>query len=334
MSRSVPLRGVVAGLLLAALSVPAWSQDAPAKVGPAPADPSTVLLKSSKVTLTRGDYDTDLLKLPESARGGFGANIDRINTALRAILVDKTLAQEARDDGLDRDPEIQRKIAAETNRILAAAVIDREREGWEKAFDARPNLEQAARERWLAQPDKYRRPDEVTFTQIKYGFASSTPEQAREKAADARRRIVAGADASAIAAAESNDPDAARTRGKVDWTSVRAIGEGRLANGIANLRNVGDVSRPLEGDDGFYVVRLDGKRPGPPRDFDNVKKSIIADMRKEYVSTMLTQKLAAIRNDPTIVVNQPAVDALVVRIDPSFTTMPPGVAPAPPTAPK
>ena len=42
------------------------------------------------------------------------------------------------------------------------------------------------------------------------------------------------------------------------------------------------------------------------------------DLRKEYVDTMRAKKMTAIRDDPSIVVNQPAVDALVVRIDPDF----------------
>ena len=39
-------------------------------------------------------------------------------------------------------------------------------------------------------------------------------------------------------------------------------------------------------------------------------------MRKSYIDEQRTKRMAAIRNDPSIVVNQPAVDRLLVRIDP------------------
>jgi peptidyl-prolyl cis-trans isomerase C len=294
-----------------------------------PADPSTELLHSAHVKLTRGDYDTQLRRLPAETRDGFGTNIDRINTLLRIILVDKTLAQQARTDGVDRDPEVQRKIAAESDRILAQAVMERNQAQWEKEFDARPNMEVAARERWLVQPDKYRASEEFQATQIKYAMPKYTLDEAKQKAADARTRILAGGDMTAIAKAESDDPAAAQTGGKIDWQTMRGFGDARLGRAVASLRNVGDLTRPIEAEDGVYLVRLDAKRPGVQRSFDDVKASIIDDLRKEYVDTMRASKMASIRNDPSIVVNQPAVEALVTRLSPGFTPAPrpPGTPP-------
>jgi len=299
----------------------------PAAPAPAVADPSTELLHSSRAKLTRGDYDTQLERLPEDARAGFGTNIDRINTLLRVILVDKTLAADARAAGVDRDPDIQRKIEAETDRVLAQAMIQRARDQWEAEFNARPNLDVAARERWLAMPDRYREPEQYQATVIRYSFDKyGGSEGAREKAADARRRIVAGGDMATIAKAESDDPAAAQTGGKLDWRTQRGFDDARVGRAVGSMRKPGDVTRPIEGDDAFYVIRLDGKRAGDKKSFDEVKSGIIADLRKEYVQTKMADKMAAIRNDPTIVVNTPAVNALVTRVDPSM--LKPEAAPA------
>jgi hypothetical protein len=306
---------VGAQVIRGATSPGAASEPVPA----AQPDPSTELLRSAKVTLTRGDYDTQLDRLPPESRGGFGSNIDRINTLLRVILVDKTLSADARAKGLDKDPEIARRIAAETDRILAQAVMQREQAQWEAQFDARPNLDDAARERWLAMPDRYREPEQYQVTVLRYAFDKhGGSEGAREKAGDARRRIAAGGDMAAIAKAESDDPTAATTGGKLDWRTVRGFDDSRLGRAVANLRKPGDVTRPIETDDAYYVIRLDAKRAGDKKAFDDVKANIIADLRKEYVSTKLSEKMASIRNDPTIVVNQPAVDALVTRVDPAL----------------
>jgi peptidyl-prolyl cis-trans isomerase C len=297
----------------------------PLPVAPAPrADPSIELLHSSKVKLTRGDYDTQLERLPPDARGGFGNNIDRINTLLRVILVDKTLSADARAQGLDKDPDIARRIAAETDRILAQAVMQRAQAQWEAEFDARPNLDEAARERWLVMSERYREPDQYQVTVLRYAFdKNGGNDGAREKANDARRRIAAGGDMTALAKSESDDPSA-QTGGKLDWRTARSFDDSRLGRAVANLRQPGDLTRPIETDDAYYLIRLDAKRAGDKKPFDEVKAAIIADLRKEYVSTKLSEKMASIRNDPTIVVNQPAVDALVTRVDPSLLkpTMP------------
>jgi peptidyl-prolyl cis-trans isomerase C len=322
--------GVGAACLAAALSVGAQTvAPAPQSLPPSAAaraqlsTPDTELLHSSKVTLTRGDYDTRLLALPEDSRSGFGASIDRINTLLRAILVDKTLAIKAREEGLDKDPETQRILAAETERILATAKMRRDEKQWTDEFNARPNLEEAARERWLTQADRYREPGELQVTEIKYAVGTRSAAEAKDKASDARRRIIGGADMATIAKAESDDPAAAKTGGKLDWINSHTFDDQRLARGVYGLKDVGEVSRPIETDDAVYLFRLDARRPGEVKPFDSVKRSIIAELRKAYVDTKRNEMLTSIRNDPTVVVNEPALQALVVRIDPSIARNPP-----------
>ena len=38
-------------------------------------------------------------------------------------------------------------------------------------------------------------------------------------------------------------------------------------------------------------------------------------MRRQYVDRRRSERMAAISNDPQIVVNEPAVEALVIRVD-------------------
>src|SRR5665213_2722234 len=106
--------------------------------------------------------------------------------------------------------------------------------------------------------------------------------------------------------------------GKVDWIPVDHL-DTRVSRVIStSLHKPGDLSQPIVTEAGVYLVRLDARRPGELTPFDEAKASIMQDMRKEYVDTMRAKKMTAIRDDPSIVVNQPAVDALVVRIDPGF----------------
>jgi peptidyl-prolyl cis-trans isomerase C len=290
----------------------AISQSAPAPYVP-PNPPTTELLHSSTVRLLQSDYNAQLMRLPEDSRMDFGTDISRINILLRTILVDKTLAEEARKSGLAADPGLAAQVAAETDRILAKAVLDRDEARWTREFDALPDMDKAARERWLAQPDKYRKPEEAKLTHIL--FTNARHPDAKELAAATRAKIVAGADMVAIARAQSDEPTAAQDGGQTDWAPINRH-EPRLSRAIASLKNVGDLSEPIRTQGGYYLVRLDGKRGGDVRPFDEVKDEIIGDMRKSYVDEQRSKLMASIRNDPSIVVNQPAVDKLVVRIDP------------------
>jgi parvulin-like peptidyl-prolyl isomerase len=85
------------------------------------------------------------------------------------------------------------------------------------------------------------------------------------------------------------------------------------------LKNIGDVSPPVLSHFGTHVIRLDGRRPQRQRTFDDVKDELIADLRQAYVAQQRGLKVDAIRNDPGIKVNQPALDALVVSSPDSAT---------------
>lgn len=290
--------------------------------------PATELLHSSTVRLLQSDYDAQLLRLPPDSRLGFGTDIDRINALLRTMLVDKTLADEARKSGVAADPAVVARVTAETDRVLAQAVMERNEAQWIKEFDAKPGMEQAARERWLAQPDKYRKPEEVKVTHILYAIPRHDAAQALALAQAARAKIVAGADMPAIAKAESDDPTAVDNGGQSDWAPAKRF-DPRVVRAIAGLKKIGDLSQPVKTPGGYYLIRLDARRGGEVRPFADVKDEIIGEFRRAYVDDQRQQRMAAIRNDPSIVVNQPAVDALVVRIAPQLLDKHEGDAPAP-----
>jgi hypothetical protein len=45
---------------------------------------------------------------------------------------------------------------------------------------------------------------------------------------------------------------------------------------------------------------------------------MMAELRKRYIDDQRDARTAAIRNDPNLKVNQPAVDSLAVHLDPSL----------------
>jgi hypothetical protein len=289
---------------------------APAPTATAPVfPPDTLLIHNATAAVLQRDYDTALLRIPEKIRGGFGVDPTRINTLLQSLLVDKTLAAQARKDGIDQDPQVQARVQAEVDKILTGIVIERETAQWRKLFNALPNIDATAREEWLAHADKYTGAPQYQLTVVLFGTPQHTPDEARRMADEARKQILAGADMAKIAREQSDDTLTKANGGKVDWTTPGELGPA-VATAVARLTKEGDISNPIRSAAGFQIVRLDAKKPGKLTPFEEAKPQILDQLRTAYVDGMLSDQLHGIKTDPTIVVNQPAVDALVVHYDP------------------
>ncbi len=276
--------------------------------------PDTELLRNSKARVTQGDYDTELERIPANIRGGFGTDVDRVNTLLQQILVDKTLAADARAQGLDKDPDVQRKIQLAVDKLLTVIVLDRDREAWGQEFDARPGNDVAAREQWLTQPDKYSEPARYRLTTITFTIPPNTAAEALERTEQARVDLAAGKDVKAIAAALASVPGATINTGG-DAVTIDKL-EPAIRRTVDRLSAPGDISRPIRQASSVQVIRLEAKEPGAVIPFEKAKDGILKQMRDSYIEAKLAAKLNDIRKDPSVVVNQPAVEKLLVRATP------------------
>lgn len=282
---------------------------------PAAISADTVLISNGLVSLTRGDYELELTRLPPESRAGFGTDPARVNALLNKMLAGKTMAAQARAAGIDKQPETQQRMAFEAERLLATLYMESQDAEYTKEFNARPGIDAAARERWLAEADKYRTPETVSVTQILFELSKHGKDEALKLAQDARAKVQAGADMNALAKEISEDPSARRNAGRLEDFTRDQVDPG-FARAAFALRNPGDLSEPTLSRFGYHVIRLDSKRPAKQLPFPEVKDAIIANMRSQYIEQRRSERLAAIRSDPKIVVNEAAVEALVVRIDP------------------
>lgn len=275
----------------------------------------TVLISNGLVSLTQGDYDFELARLPPDTRAGFGVDATRVNGLLNRMLIGKTLAAQARAAGIDKRPETQQRIAMETERLLATIYMESLDAEFAKEFLARPGIQAAVRERWIADAEKYRTPETASVTHILFELSRHGKDEALRLAQDALAKVRAGADMNALATEISEDPAAKRNAGRVE-NFTREQADPGFARAAFALKNPGDLSDPVLARAGYHVIRLDSKRPAQKQPFAEVKDAIMTEMRNQYVEQRRSERLAAIRNDPKIVVNEPAVEALVLRIDP------------------
>jgi peptidyl-prolyl cis-trans isomerase C len=278
--------------------------------------PDDVLVENSHAKVTRGDYEAELLRLPPDMRGGFANNGKRVYDLLSRLLLTKSLAAEARKAGLDKDPVVQARLALEVDRLHAGLEIAKIEEDAGHAFDLRrPQLDARAREIYLINHDKYRVPERVTASHILFDTKKRTPEEALKLAQETRAKILAGADFGALAKELSDDPSAQRNNGHLDYFD-KAQMDPAFSEAAFALKNVGDVSEPVRSSFGYHLIRLEGRRAPTVRSFDQVKESILAEERVKFVDEQKEIAVDPLKNDPATKVNQAAVDALIIKIDP------------------
>jgi len=94
--------------------------------------------------------------------------------------------------------------------------------------------------------------------------AAAAVAEAKAKIDAAAARLVAGEDMRALARELSDDPGTARRGGDYGWVSIEGTGSGLeyIVDETAKGLEVGAPSAVVEGDDGFYIVQVDGVREG------------------------------------------------------------------------
>ncbi len=275
-----------------------------------------VLAENAFAKLTRADYDAELSRLGPEMRPSFATDPKRITALLNNLLIAKTLAAQARNEGVDRDPRVQQRIALETDKILAQVEVQRIDEAAGADFDRQASaFVTKARESYVVNASRYRVPEQISASHILFDTKQRSPEAALALARDARAKLLAGADFAALAKELSDDPSAKHNGGALGWFDANRM-DPAFTKGAFDLKSAGDLSEPVLSSFGYHLIRLDGRRPAHQQAFDEVKDAIMADLRKSYVNDQRETRLNAIRNDPKMKVNQQAVDALVTPFDP------------------
>ncbi|MEP6678278.1 MAG: peptidylprolyl isomerase [Betaproteobacteria bacterium] len=319
------LAGALAALML-------WTPVALAQGQPG----DTVLVELSGVKLLRSEYDAELLKLPSNVRAGFANSPQRVNDLLARLIVQKVLAAQAQERKLAEQPAYAARLRIEMERLLAQLRVADIEEQAGRDFDARkPQFEARARELYVVDRKKYETPERVTASHILFDLRKHTKDEGEKLARDARAKALAGADFNQLAKEVSEDPSAAMNAGRIE-NFARADMDAAFSSAAFSLAKPGDVSEPVLSQFGWHIIKLEEHKAAGVRSYEEVREVIIGDARKKYIDERRDAVINAIRGDPSMQVNQPAVDALVVRVDPELVkrlsdeaakTRPAGAAP-------
>jgi peptidyl-prolyl cis-trans isomerase C len=276
----------------------------------------TVLVSNSLAKVTRAEYDAELLKLPPELRDGFANNPRRVYELLQRMLVQKSLAAQARNAGLDKRPDIKARVDLEVEKFLSTMQIEALDAAATAEFNANiAKYEARARELYLVDKAAFTTPAQVSATHILFDPRKHGAETARKLAIDTRAKIVAGADMGKLAREVSDDPSSSQNAGTLGWFSQKDM-DPAFAQAAFALANVGDISEPVHSQFGWHIIRLDGKRAGTLKSYEEARDQIMAELRKRAIEEKREATVSAIRRDPKASLDRDAVGALTPQIDP------------------
>ena len=268
-----------------------------------------VLVESKQVRITSLDFEADLMRIPSEHRAEVLASKARIGKLLETLLVSKTLAAQARDAGIDREPLISKLIEVTADRLLAQEQINR----IIKKVTI-PNFEVRARELYQVDIEKYTLPAKVHVSHILVETKARTPEEALQRIRQVREQAVGGRKFEELALEYSDDPSSKENKGDLGFFEggkmVKPFSDAAFA-----ISSPGDISEPVKTIFGFHIIQLHEKQPKKVRSFEEVKEKIVQGEVEKYLNEYRKTLVGGILTDPLLKLNEEAVNHFWTNLD-------------------
>lgn len=241
-------------------------------------DAETVIVAQDGVAVTLGDLDAWMQGVPEEQRAGFIRSPKRIETTLYQLLMVKQLNREAREQGLDRDPFVQRQVQQAVERVIAG--YQREKVA---SLIAVPDLEELAQERYLANPEQFRGPDAADVVHLLIMEQERGTTAAKALIDKLYRKASKNpAKLEGLALAYSDDPSAKSNSGVMKGTRLDSL-DANFAEAVRQLKP-GGLSAPVRSQFGWHIIRLDALHRGEVPSFEAIKERLVAQLQQEWRS--------------------------------------------------
>lgn len=237
-----------------------------------------VLLTVGAVSITSSEviaYMRDRLNAGTTEEAIYSSN--GLRQSIENVMVFKVLAKQAEDAGIKFDEQMEQELALHKQKLLSQALL---REEVRKQAE-NTNWELLAKEEYLADPDQFKRSEEVTVSHILVETKNRSEEAANNLITKIQEQIKSGEDFGELASLYSDDPSVKTNRG-----NLGSFPRGKMVREFDrvafSMQNVGDISEPVRTQFGFHILKLEDKTPARNRSFDEVKTSLIAQQKRIF----------------------------------------------------
>ncbi|GAB4369072.1 MAG: peptidylprolyl isomerase [Deltaproteobacteria bacterium] len=257
--------------MLAALLVPALF----ACGGPPGKKPDTVLAEVNGETITSAEFDREAGALPPYMRPILETPSGR-KQFLESLITRNLLLQEAMRRGIDRRPEVVRRLGQARRSIVLDALL---REVGEKA----PGLsEEMLRKRYEEHAEDYRAGERVRVRQILYKEKAQAETAAKKsRKGEPFEKLMKEAETLGGKASEPGFIERGQTDPEFESAAFAA--------------SPGTVAGPVRTIYGFHLIEVLEKRPAGPIPFEEVREKIAEEMRESAQREAFEQLVSGLR---------------------------------------
>jgi peptidyl-prolyl cis-trans isomerase C len=207
----------------------------------------------------------------------------------------RLLADQAREDGLDSDPDTRARIQNAIDNQLANAYLSR----------------------YVANLEIDENDLRAAYADVEAEYADTIQYRARHilvdseaKARDLLARLEDGASFEKLAKENSSDPGSAEKGGDLGWFNLDQM-VAPFAEAVRALKPGQTSPDPVESRFGWHVIRLDDSRPTPAPSFEDMRPELEDHIRRQAVN----DRIAELRANANIEIVAPDASSIVERDD-------------------
>jgi peptidyl-prolyl cis-trans isomerase C len=280
-----------------------------ANVANASATDDPVLFRWADQQLTQSDFDGAMARIPAEHRTLFLSDMKRIMDTLVAMMLNRSLALEAKNsDLLDREPTIRKHLQLEAEKILAGYRIG--------DFVAKlkiPDLAAAAEDYYATHPTEFITSGKIRASHVLVDIKKYGEARARQRADEVRTKALAGYDFAELARQYSDDPSVTKNSGDLGLFAKGAMTK-PFEDAAYALTAPGQISGIVTTEFGYHIIRLTQGAQQRKQDFAEVKDSLVTRLKEQYIERERTAYTQRITSNPTLVVNDAVIRGLLHSI--------------------
>jgi peptidylprolyl isomerase len=276
-------------ILLLAAATPALASD-------------PVVARAGDKEITASQIQPYLAKVSPAERDALLQNPAALSRAVRTILLQRQLLDEAKSAEWEKKPETQALLARVRDAAIAESFL-------ESVTALPPDYPGDAEITALyeSRKDSLRLPREYRLAQI---FIASADDKAKAKSeASALAKQIKSGDFAALAKANSDEPRSAAKGGEVGWLAEDSI-QPAIRQALVGAGKDA-IAGPIELGDGFYFVKILDLREPRTATLDEVRPQLVAALRQERAALNRQAYLERLQAKAPVTLNEIALPGLL-----------------------
>jgi len=264
------------------------------------ADP--VVARTGDKEITASQIQPYLAKVSPAERDALLQNPAALSRAVRTILLQRQLLDEAKAAEWEKKTETQTLLARVRDAAIAESFL-------ESVTTIPPDYPSDAEITALydSRKDSLRLPTQYRLAQI---FIASAEDKAIAKSeAGALAKQVKSGDFAALAKANSDEPVSAAKGGEVGWLAEDSI-QPAIRKALSGAGKDA-IAGPIELGDGFYFVKILDLRESRTATLDEVRPQLIAALRQERAALNRQAYLERLQTKAPVTLNEIALPGLL-----------------------